>query len=176
MNRPTGEGTRCRRLRSLLQDRPGFLVFMWRRAERILPRLKRPLDRFGEERVAAWVQPVEEIVKKPLFDCRMCGQCILHFTGMTCPMTCPKQLRNGPCGGVALDGTCEVVREMECVWVKAIERSAATPYAEDMGRLNPPVDWRLNDTAAWVTYVTERDQITTGIGTGPHHVSAVIGP
>ena len=33
--------------------------------------------------------------------CRMCGQCALPVTGYACPMTCPKQLRNGPCGGVA---------------------------------------------------------------------------
>ncbi|MGA1216231.1 MAG: methylenetetrahydrofolate reductase C-terminal domain-containing protein, partial [Candidatus Nanopelagicales bacterium] len=41
---------------------------------------------------------IEHAVKKPVWDCRMCGQCVLHSTGMTCPMTCPKTLRNGPCG------------------------------------------------------------------------------
>ena len=47
---------------------------------------------------------VEAAVKKPVFGCKLCGQCVLHSTGMTCPMTCPKQLRNGPCGGVRPDG------------------------------------------------------------------------
>jgi hypothetical protein len=46
---------------------------------------------------------VEKAVKGPVFGCRMCGQCVLHSTGLTCPMTCPKQLRNGPCGGVRPD-------------------------------------------------------------------------
>jgi len=46
---------------------------------------------------------VEHAVKGPVWDCRMCGQCVLHSTGMTCPMTCPKTLRNGPCGGVRED-------------------------------------------------------------------------
>jgi len=38
----------------------------------------------------------ERGVKRPLCGCRMCGQCVLHSTGLTCPMTCPKQLWNGP--------------------------------------------------------------------------------
>ena len=42
---------------------------------------------------------IEAAVKKPVFGCQMCGQCVLHSTGMTCPMNCPKTLRNGPCGG-----------------------------------------------------------------------------
>lgn len=49
--------------------------------------------------------PVEEAIKKPVFGCQMCGQCILHDTGLTCPMGCPKNLRNGLCGGVRPDGT-----------------------------------------------------------------------
>ena len=52
---------------------------------------------------------IEHALKKPIWDCRMCGQCVLHSTGMTCPMTCPKTLRNGPCGGVRENGNCEVV-------------------------------------------------------------------
>ena len=48
---------------------------------------------------------LETLGKRAVFDCKMCGQCILHSTGMTCPMNCPKYLRNGPCGGVRQDGT-----------------------------------------------------------------------
>ena len=62
---------------------------------------------------------------------------------MTCPMNCPKNLRNGPCGGVRLNGKCEVKPEMDCVWVKGYERAQKTPYAHEFYRLNPPVDWRL---------------------------------
>jgi len=35
------------------------------------------------------VLPVEATTKKMVFGCKMCGQCILHETGMTCPMGCP---------------------------------------------------------------------------------------
>ena len=69
------------------------------------------------------VKFVEKRVKGFMFDCRMCGQCVLSSTGMSCPMNCPKQLRNGPCGGVRANGNCEVEPDMPCVWVKAWEGS-----------------------------------------------------
>ena len=61
----------------------------------------------------------EKIIKGFLFDCQMCGNCVLSSTGMACPMNCPKTLRNGPCGGVRENGNCEVKPEMKCVWVEA---------------------------------------------------------
>ena len=67
------------------------------------------------------VTPVEKFVKEILFDCQMCGNCILSSTGMSCPMNCPKGIRNGPCGGVREDGGCEVYHDMPCVWVLAFE-------------------------------------------------------
>ena len=30
---------------------------------------------------------LEDSVKGAVWDCRMCGQCVLHATGWTCPMT-----------------------------------------------------------------------------------------
>ena len=62
----------------------------------------------GYGRVEAPVKFIEKHVKGFMFDCRMCGQCVLSSTGMSCPMNCPKQLRNGPCGGVRANGNCEV--------------------------------------------------------------------
>ena len=70
---------------------------------------------------------VERRTKEAIWDCRMCGQCILHSTGMSCPMRCPKSLRNGPCGGTLQNGNCEVVPEMKCVWVSAWEGSRKLP-------------------------------------------------
>jgi hypothetical protein len=48
----------------------------------------------GYERIERPVAGVEKVVKGLLFDCRMCGQCVLSSTGMSCPMNCPKGLRN----------------------------------------------------------------------------------
>jgi methylenetetrahydrofolate reductase (NADPH) len=76
---------------------------------------------------ATAVARAEHAVKGPIWGCQMCGQCVLHDTGLTCPMNCPKTLRNGPCGGVRPDGHCEVKPEMKCVWLKAVERSQKLP-------------------------------------------------
>ena len=106
---------------------------------------------------------VEKAVKHPVFGCRMCGQCVLHDTGMTCPMTCPKTLRNGPCGGVREDGHCEVEPGMECVWLKAERRSRTLPLVPAAWRshfhvLRPPVDNRLRGSSSWVNYAKRRDR------------------
>jgi hypothetical protein len=118
------------------------------------PRLEKFLD--------VVLRPVEIITKKPVFGCHMCGQCVLHSTGMVCPMNCPKNIRNGPCGGVRLDGTCEVYPEMDCVWYKAYHQSQRLMWPEEIHDLRPPVDWSLQGSSSWINYLTARDQITTG--------------
>ncbi len=101
--------------------------------------------------------PVERIGKESAFGCQMCGQCILHSTGLTCPMRCPKNLRNGPCGGVRPDGHCEVYPDKPCVWVQAIERAPHVPiWGDDIHHLQAPVDWRLQGTSSWVNLLTGR--------------------
>ncbi|MEI7777858.1 MAG: methylenetetrahydrofolate reductase C-terminal domain-containing protein [Actinomycetes bacterium] len=107
---------------------------------------------------------IEHAVKGPLWDCRMCGQCVLHSTGMTCPMTCPKSLRNGPCGGVRDDGHCEVVPEMMCVWTKAYRRSIRWPlpksWRSEFSQLRAPVDNTLRGSSSWRNFFSKRDQAT----------------
>ena len=98
--------------RSYLQDHPRPLVWAWQLTERGLGMLRGRFEKMGLERSTRAVGWFEEPVKRSLFDCQMCGQCVLHYTGMTCPMTCPKQIRNGPCGGVRADGHCEVYPEL----------------------------------------------------------------
>ena len=86
----------------------------------------------------------------------MCGQCILHETGMTCPMGCPKTLRNGPCGGVRMNGHCEVIPDMMCVWVKAERRSSWLPWRGAILRVQPALDWSLKGTSAWMNVLASR--------------------
>ncbi len=100
----------------------------------------------------------EEVGKKAVFDCQMCGQCILHSTGMTCSMTCPKNLRNGPCGGVRANGHCEVKPEMRCVWVQAYERSQHMPaYGHELIKIQPPVNRQLEGTSSWINMLHDID-------------------
>ena len=116
---------------------------------------------------------VEHAAKGPVFDCRMCGQCVLHSTGMTCPMTCPKTLRNGPCGGVREDGHCEVKPEMPCIWAKAERRSHSrlmpAVWERHFSDLRPPVDNELRGTASWANLVTGRDRELPDGWTGTVH-------
>jgi hypothetical protein len=111
----------------------------------------------GYERLERPVAALERGVKGLLFDCRMCGQCILSSTGMSCPMNCPKNLRNGPCGGVRADGHCEVRPEMKCVWVEAVAGAARIPGGMDaLAAVQVAVDRRLTGRSSWLRVVRER--------------------
>jgi hypothetical protein len=134
----------------------------------------------------------EKEAKGALFGCRMCGQCALPSTAYTCPQTCPKQLRNGPCGGVSSEGACEVYPDMRCVWVIAYERAdeagpvlAGKGRVADLRRLQRPLDHRRWGDSSWVNYWRGRDEglWTDDDGLGaemvsmlePHEQSAAIG-
>jgi hypothetical protein len=119
-----------------------------------------PENSSSTEILARLILPVEKLSKEVLFDCRMCGMCILHATGLTCPMRCPKNLRNGPCGGVRANGHCEVYPERPCVWVQAVERAARLPIWRDhIYDLQPPVDWQLQGTSSWINFFRGRDTV-----------------
>ncbi len=146
-------------LRSWLQNHPHMLERLYQVSERLFLGLDPLWSRLGYQRVERLIQPLEDLAKKVMFDCRVCGQCILHSTGMTCPMTCPKNLRNGPCGGVRANGHCEVIPEMKCVWVEAYERSLDMPiYGQEIRLIQPPMNWELQNSSAWVNMLTGEDK------------------
>jgi len=119
--------------------------------ENALVALEPVLRRIGYRRLERPMAGVERAVKGLLFDCQMCGQCVLGDTGMACPMNCPKNLRNGPCGGVRADGNCEVIPTMRCVWVEAYEGSRRMKSGpQRLSQLQPPVDRRLSGASAWL--------------------------
>lgn len=128
----------------------GFLEIVYARFARLFLQLHPFWKLVGYRRAEAPVKFIERRAKGLLFDCRMCGQCILSSTGMSCPMNCPKRLRNGPCGGVRANGHCEVEPDMPCVWVQAWEGSRRMDSGDGILAVQKPVDHSLRETSAWL--------------------------
>jgi hypothetical protein len=129
----------------------------YRLFERAVVALHPVWQRIGYRRLEKPVATVEKTVKGFLFDCRMCGQCVLSSTGMSCPMNCPKNLRNGPCGGVRANGHCEVEPAMMCVWVEAVagsRRMRAGAAAIEVVQF--AVDQRLSGRSSWLTVARDK--------------------
>lgn len=124
------------------------LASLWRVFERVMFVIEPLVRLIGHEPLERPVAAIEGTIKKTMFDCRMCGTCVLSSTGMSCPMNCPKNLRNGPCGGVRADGTCEIEPGMICVWVRAVEGDR-NMGGGTIDRL-PPIDHRLAGRSSWL--------------------------
>ncbi len=134
-----------------------FFLMLYRLFEGIIVFLDPLFRRIGYARLERPVAAVERITKGFLFDCRMCGQCVLSSTGMSCPMNCPKNLRNGPCGGVREGGFCEVKPAMRCVWVDAWDGAAGMPGGlERIAVVQPPVNRELEGSSSWLRVAREK--------------------
>ncbi len=135
-------------------------IYEW--FEPLLVRLHPFWNWVGYSRIERPVSFIEKNLKGFLFDCRMCGQCALSSTGMSCPMNCPKNLRNGPCGGVRVDGHCEVNPEMVCVWLEAWQGSHQMRKGARIKKVLYPVDFSLLNTSSWMRVVREEVEINRG--------------
>jgi methylenetetrahydrofolate reductase (NADPH) len=102
------------------------------------------------------VETLEKAMKVPMFGCESCGNCVLGNMEYVCPQTCPKQIRNGPCGGTD-NGMCEVIPEQECIWVGVYERAKTSGQVEDLKVYIPPPDRSLKGTSSYVNYFLDRD-------------------
>lgn len=138
-----------------LRNHPRLLERAYQITLAAFTRLDPLIRRIGYSRASRLMRPVEEASKGAIFDCRMCGMCVLHSTGMICPMTCPKSLRNGPCGGVRANGHCEVIPEMMCVWVEAVARaSQLSHHGPELLHIQPPLNHLLKDSSAWINHLS----------------------
>ena len=106
-------------------------------------------------RLSHWFERFEYYSKKEVFGCQNCGNCVLGSMEYVCPQTCPKQMRNGPCGGT-FDGACEVI-DQECIWVKVMARAEASNTIDQLKVYIPPPDRTLTGTASWVNFYLGRD-------------------
>ena len=117
-------------------------------------RALRPLaSAIGLERLQKPMARVERAIKGFLFDCTMCGRCALSVSGMSCPMNCPKGVRNGPCGGVRADGSCESSPGMRCVWVEGWRGSLRMSGRQLPLAPSPPAEWNLAGRSTWLEVI-----------------------
>ncbi len=134
-----------------------FFEGFYRAFERMIIACDPLFSAIGYQRLERPFAFFERGVKGVLFDCKMCGQCVLSSSGMSCPMNCPKNLRNGPCGGVRPGGFCEVKPWMRCVWVEGWE--GATRMRDGLERIRvvqPPVDRSLEGSSSWLRVAREK--------------------
>ena len=92
------------------------------------------------------------LYRKATLGCLSCGDCLqdhLNYAGCTM-RRCYKELRNGPCGGSRLDGTCEVRPDQPCIWNQVYLSTLA--MGDDPKKFShvlvPPRDWSLDRTNA----------------------------
>jgi len=128
--------------------------------ERIVVALHPVWNFIGYDRLERPVAAVEKLVKGFLFDCQMCGQCMLSSSGMSCPMNCPKSLRNGPCGGVRADGGCEVKPDMRCVWLEAWDGSQRMKAGRlAINIIQVPIDNRNLKKSSWLRIARQKNGV-----------------
>lgn len=114
------------------------------------------IDKVFGEKLDKPITAAEASLKGFLFDCQMCGDCALSKTGMSCPMNCPKTIRNGPCGGVRPNGMCEVKPDMKCVWVAGWEGASRMKNGDVIKDLEFAVDNRKKGTSTWLRLAREK--------------------
>jgi methylenetetrahydrofolate reductase (NADPH) len=110
----------------------------------------RPYRQEKEGLFVRFLTLVEKWIKVPLFGCRMCGNCILRETAFVCPMTCPKGLRNGLCGG-ATPEACEVDPSRPCTWYVIYERSRKMGRTHRLLEINAPLDGDRVGRDTWLS-------------------------
>jgi ferredoxin len=83
------------------------------------------------------IKRINEFEKK----CTLCGECIQYLFDGVCPITrCPKSMMNGPCGG-AMNGKCEVNKELDCVWDIIYKRLKEKGQESKLLIIKEPKNW-----------------------------------
>ncbi len=109
---------------------------------------------------------LEHLVKVALFDCRDCGDCALIDAAYLCPMSqCPKNQRNGACGG-SFQGWCEVYPgKRRCIYVRAYDRLESHGREGQLEEdIAPPCNWDLYQTSSWINYYLGKDHASKKLG------------
>ena len=110
------------------------------------------------------------LYRKATLGCVSCGDCIQdHLNYAGCSMQgCYKELRNGPCGGSRVDGTCEARPDLPCIWNLVYQGTLA--MGDDPRKfahvLVPPRDWCLDRTNALANRFAGLDNLCKRIDLG----------
>ncbi len=129
-------------------------------------RLKPSEDNWREGPWCKLLAP-SSLYRKALLGCAGCGDCIQeHLDYVGCSMRwCYKELRNGPCGGSRMDGTCEARPELPCIWNRVY--LGARALGDDPRKfarvIVPPRDWRLDGTNSLVNRLAGLDNLSKRI-------------
>jgi 5,10-methylenetetrahydrofolate reductase len=120
----------------------------------------------GKKNTERRLHAFEHIAKVVMLDCKDCGDCAMFDMAYLCPMSqCPKNQRNGACGG-SLDGWCEVFpNQKKCVWVRAYAR--LKKYGEEASIDVPPVppaNWDFYQTSSWSNFYLGKDHSAPILG------------
>jgi methylenetetrahydrofolate reductase (NADPH) len=102
---------------------------------------------------------LEHLTKVVIFDCKDCGDCALIDVAYLCPMSqCPKNQRNGACGG-SFDGWCEVYPgKKKCIYVRAYVRLKKQGEEQQLeNSIIPPCNWDFYQTSSWINYYLGKD-------------------
>jgi methylenetetrahydrofolate reductase (NADPH) len=129
-------------------DSPGARFF----ASRLKPRQNGAEDHAWRSGFWYSLLGVSTAFRKLALGCQSCGDCIqehLSFSGCTMRW-CYKGLRNGPCGGSRIDGTCEADPSRPCIWGQIYRdtRAAGGDPRKFARTLIPPRNWDLDQTNA----------------------------
>jgi methylenetetrahydrofolate reductase (NADPH) len=118
-------------------------------------------------RLEGFFHKLEHLIKVVLFDCKDCGDCALIDVAYLCPMSqCPKNQRNGACGG-SFEGWCEAYPgKKQCVYVRAYARlkKHGEEDALDKGIVEP-CNWDLYQTSSWINFYLGKDHTSKKQGT-----------
>ena len=71
-------------------------------------------------------------------------------------MRCPKELRNGPCGGTRPNGHCEAFPERPCIWYLIYRRASLFGRLKMLYRVEKIHNWNLEKTSAWLNVFVKR--------------------
>jgi methylenetetrahydrofolate reductase (NADPH) len=141
-------------------------------ARMIGPRLQAQAAKDGSWRHGLWYNLLRPATayRKATLGCLSCGDCVqdyLNYAG--CSMRwCYKELRNGPCGGSRVDGTCEARPELPCIWdlVYLATLGAGEDPSKFAHTLVPPRDWCLDRTNALANRMVGLDNFCKRIDLG----------